>query len=70
MFPFLILVLFDGSSLNYEAPSAKYRIVKSSETGSGNFWKFLSTKSLAKEFQMILSFLGYFENPHSYVKMH
>ena len=32
-----------------------------------DFWKFLVTRFLAKEAQMIGNFLDYFENPHSYV---
>ena len=32
------------------------------------FWKFLATKILAKEAQIIGNFLGYLEKPHSYVK--
>ena len=37
-------------------------------TRLGDFLKFLATKFLAKEAQMIGNFLGYFEKPHSYVK--
>ena len=37
-------------------------------TRLGEFLKFLATKFLAKEAQMIGNFLGYFEKPHSYVK--
>ena len=39
-----------------------------SVTRFGDFLKFLATKFLAKEAQMIGNFLGYFEKPHSYVK--
>jgi len=34
----------------------------------GDFRKFLATKFIAKEAQMIGNFLGNFEKPHSYVK--
>ena len=37
-------------------------------TRLGDFWKFLATKFLAKEAQIICNFLGYFEIPHSHVK--
>ena len=36
----------------------------------GDFRKLLATKFLAKEAQMIGKFLGYFEKPYSYVKLH
>ena len=39
-----------------------------SVTRLGDFWKFLATKILAKEAQMIGNFLGYLEKPYSYVK--
>ena len=39
-----------------------------SVTRLGDFWKFFTTKFLAKEAQIIGNFLGYFEKPHSYVK--
>ena len=41
-----------------------------SVTRLGDFLKFLSTKYLAKVAQMIGNFLGYFEKPHSDVKLH
>ena len=34
-----------------------------SVTRLGDFWKFLATKFLAKEVQIIGKFLGYFEKP-------
>ena len=37
-------------------------------TRVGDFLKFLATKFLAKEAQMIGTFLGYFEKPHFYVQ--
>ena len=40
----------------------------SSVTRLDDFWKFLATKFLAKEAQLIANFLGYFEKPHSYLK--
>ena len=42
--------------------------LSTSVTRLGDFWKFLATKFLAKEAQMIGNFLGYFEKPHSYAK--
>ena len=40
----------------------------SSVTRLGDFCKFLATKFIVKEAQLIDNFLGYFEKPHSYVK--
>ena len=39
-----------------------------SVTRLGDFWKFLATKFLAIEAQMIVNFLGYYGKPHAYVK--
>ena len=39
-----------------------------SVTRLGDFWKFLATKFLAKEAQMIGNSMGYFEKPYSYLK--
>ena len=41
----------------------------SSVTRLGDFCKFLATKFIVKEAQLIDNFLGYFEKPHSYVKL-
>ena len=40
----------------------------SSVTRLGDFCKFLATKFIVKEAQLIDNFLGYFEKPHSYAK--
>ena len=48
--------------------SAVGKVVAYSETRLDDFWKFFAKKILAKEAQMIVNFLGYFEKPHSYVK--
>ena len=42
--------------------------VTSSVTRMGDFWKFLVKKFLPKVAQIISNFLGYFGQPHSYVK--
>ena len=42
--------------------------IPSSVTRLGDFLKFLATKFLAKEAQMIGNFFGLFEKPHPYVK--
>ena len=42
----------------------KVAFITRSVTRLGDFLKFLATKILPKEAQMIGNFLGYFENPH------
>ena len=39
-----------------------------SVTRLGDFWKFLETKFIVKEAQMIGNFMGYFQKPYSYLK--